>query len=74
MQQTLPGNSSASVNQTASEFGQNVSSAVGNAGPAANQTMSELGSTRQPRRTIYVRRRTQQQMNCKNAMIWVQQY
>ena len=38
------GNSSASVNQTASELGQNVSNAVGNAGQAANQTMSELGT------------------------------
>ena len=38
------GNASASVNQTASEVGQNMSNAVGNAGQAANQTVSELGT------------------------------
>ena len=35
---------STSVNQTASELGQNMSNAVGNAGQAANQTVSELGA------------------------------
>ena len=38
------GNASTSVNQTASELGQNMSNAVGNAGQAANQTVSELGA------------------------------